>query len=244
MKKIISIILIFTIFFLFSACGDADIAAGESEPEVVSDSEEFSRTENVPQQWRNGFSEEDAKNLVQWTLDAAIKGVVSEENAEAVGMTVEEAEEEYIRTVIYEAEFLYTLIGEDKYIEDAIEKCCRIMDDIHSQIDYTVKDAVKTGDTRFEVTVDVRPINLTEYLTTELEKEVKKFGEVNETGLSEEEAEEQLAKIVFDIYEKFSKNVKYEETETITVIVEQTFDGSWIIDEESSNILVTALIPA
>ncbi len=244
LKKVFLVLLIFLLAFSLSACNEnSDSSYYESESDEISNSEEIPVTEDTSEpEEEYEYSEKDAQNLVQWNLDVIYFGTLSKEGAESFGMTSEAVEYEHMQTILYEAENLYMLVGEDKYIEDAFEKCFYIMNNIYAQADYTVNEAIKIDESHFEIEIDVRPIMFNEYLSSGFANAIKEHPELESADLSEEDFEKQVAEIIFEVFENFSNNIEYGDPVTVNATVEQGPNGNWEIEEKDFNKLIDTII--
>lgn len=184
-----------------------------------------------------GATEEDATVYVQGELDAAYRGIYSQDYIDLVeDMTQEDAEAMFQDNVKYEAEYLMDFL-EIYYPDDAVTaKAQALITEIYSKSQYTVDKANKLDSGDFAVEVTISPIEIVSLLDSKAISDVW-MEALTENGVTTQElydalSEEEYGAIdvqyglaILDELEALLPDLTYGEDQSVMLQLKQDEQG-------------------
>jgi len=186
-----------------------------------------------------GMSEEEAKEYVQASLDAAYKGEF-DAFIEITDSTPEGAKAMYEENIVHTMEMAG--FSEMNLSEELTEKYEQLFLELAKSADYTVGDATKGEDGNLTVEVMVRPMTIFEGIDVEVtEALLDKIAEMEEYPDDSEIIEMSFEEMYNVLTERMNNPVYGDEQVAVTINVHKNEEGMYAISEEDMLILDNAL---
>lgn len=195
-------------------------------------------------------ADEIVTSIVQWNLDSIYLNQHNETFLGLVGSTKEQAEQDYLTGIEYEADFFayYWGITDDMTItyadldEDLQNKIVELYQNISSKAKYEVQSAVAQDDSSYAVKVVIEPIDIMEQANEiymngtyePLNAYMEKYADADFENMSDEEylaINNEYGYLIVDMVEELLPNLGYMEAKSQSIQME-SIDDVWSINED------------
>jgi hypothetical protein len=194
-----------------------------------------------------GLTTNDAKAYIQGIMDMTYLGQYNAEYLQLVGSTEAECEENYLTGLAVEADYFAYYF--DSYLTDAVkDEVIQLYKEIYAHSSYTVKDAARTSDGGFNVTVEVYPMDILDQVVNgdALWAFIDDFNARYEAGafdgMSEDEYEAEWLSGVVEIIRPYLDSIGYLDVTSIVVQIQADEDGVFSLNEDDFSNLDMLLI--
>lgn len=186
-----------------------------------------------------GITKFDAKAYVDGLLRENYYGELTEEYAEIVGITGEEAQATYEAGIQTEVNYFIEMYAIEYPEEELYNELTELYKEIYKHAKFEVLDAAEMADGSFSVQVNVEPIDIVQLADTDWDKTITPFYEKYPqdvqnamTQAEYEDLDREYAKLVLDLYKDKLDEIGNMTVKTTLVQIKQDDDGYYTITDE------------